>query len=167
MNAINRVGQKVCCVAPEQIWLIVCPSIREYPRKGQVYTVIAFEDVFGLAGVRLREIGGNSCKCAGFEDKPWLLAAFRPLDERKTDIGELQTLLNPSPALEREVAERISGVVARVAQLFGMRVGDLQRLLREPKAATYYACPICGRFDCDWTHRPTPLVPVQPELVDA
>jgi hypothetical protein len=27
---------------------------------------------------------------------PWLLSAFRPLDERKTDIGELQSLLVPT-----------------------------------------------------------------------
>ena len=32
-------------------------------------------------------------ECACFKNKPWLLSAFRPLDERKTDIGELLKLL--------------------------------------------------------------------------
>lgn len=99
MNPINRVGQKVRCVGDERVWLIfVCPSLKQYPKQGEVYTVSGFETYAGLPAIHLREIGDLECACLRVSGAPWLLSAFKPLDERKTDIGELQSLLNPTPA---------------------------------------------------------------------
>lgn len=98
MNPINRIEQKVLCVGDERIWLaFVCPSLREYPKKGQVYTVTGFETYGGLPGIHLREVAPIACECMGVSGLPWLISAFRPLDERKTDIGELQSILNRQP----------------------------------------------------------------------
>lgn len=97
MNPINRIGQKVCCVGDERVWFaFVCPSLKVYPKKGEVYTVAGFETYAGLPGIHLREIGGIECACNGLSGVPWLISAFRPLDERRTDISELQSLLAPT-----------------------------------------------------------------------
>jgi hypothetical protein len=101
MNAINRIGQKVICVGPEMIWRSVCPTLEVLPVRGQVYTVTGFEEVDGLPAIHLREIEGFSCECGGFSNAPWLISAFRPVDERKTDISAFTELLNTTKAPER------------------------------------------------------------------
>jgi hypothetical protein len=98
MNAINRIGQKVVCITHKTVWLHVCPKMKNYPELGGVYTVMGFATLDGdIPGIHLREIGGFTCQCAQFNEQPWPLAAFRPVDTRKTDISEFKQLLNPTP----------------------------------------------------------------------
>lgn len=99
MNPINRIGQKVVCTGDERIWLFfICPTLKDYPKRGEVYTVAGFETTYaGLPGIHLREVADLECACSGITGAPWLITAFRPLDERKTDISELQTLLDRVP----------------------------------------------------------------------
>jgi hypothetical protein len=98
MNPINRIGQKVRCVGDERVWLLfVCPTLKVFPRNGVTYTVAGFEEHQGLPCIHLREIAGLECACKSLSGVPWLIAAFRPLDERETDIGELRALLVDEP----------------------------------------------------------------------
>ena len=102
MNAIIRIGQKVICVVPDRFWTQqVCPSLKVIPRHGEVYTVTGFEDLHGVPCIHLREIAGLSCECGGISNAPWLIQAFRPVDERKTDISVLTEILNKTNAPER------------------------------------------------------------------
>jgi hypothetical protein len=72
--------------------------VREYPKRGEVYTVTGFADtVAGLPGSHLREVADLKCACHGISNVPWLISAFRPLDERKTDIGALTSILDRQP----------------------------------------------------------------------
>lgn len=98
MNAINRVGQKVKCIGDERIWLLlVCPTLKVFPRLGETYTVAGFEHYQAFPAIHLREIAGLSCACLRISGVPWLISAFKPLDERETDISELRALLVPAP----------------------------------------------------------------------
>jgi hypothetical protein len=102
MNPINRIGQKVICVVPDRFWTQqVCPSLKVIPRKDEVYTVTGFEDLHGVPCIHLREIVGLSCECGGLNNAPWLIQAFRPVDERKTDISVFAEILNKTNAPER------------------------------------------------------------------
>ena len=47
MNAINRIGQKVICVAENAIWQYLCETIRTHPIKGNIYTVTGFAPIMG------------------------------------------------------------------------------------------------------------------------
>lgn len=106
MNPINRIGQKVRCVGDERVWLtMVCPSLKDYPRKGEVYTVTGFESYHGLAGIHLREVAPLECDCKRISGVPWLISAFRPLDERQTDISEFTSILDKAPTIDRVPAE--------------------------------------------------------------
>jgi hypothetical protein len=51
----------------------------------------------GHPGVHLCELAGVRCRCFGLSDAPWPIECFRPLDQRKTDIGCLMQLLNKTP----------------------------------------------------------------------
>jgi hypothetical protein len=102
MNPINRIGQKVICVVPDRFWTQqVCPSLKVTPRKGEVYTVTGFEDLNGVPCIHLREIAGLSCECGGINNAPWLIAAFRPVNERKTDISVFTEIMHKTNAPER------------------------------------------------------------------
>jgi hypothetical protein len=94
MNAINRIGQKVVCVAENAIWSYVCETLRVHPMKGSVYTVTGFATIISdIPGIHLRELGGFTCSCSGADNQAWPISAFRPLDQRKTDISEFEKLL--------------------------------------------------------------------------
>jgi hypothetical protein len=104
MNPINRVGQRVLCVHPPSGWLKACPALRVWPMRGEAYTVAGFETIEGIPGVHLREIAGVYCECSRLENAPWPLRCFRPLDERKTDIGVFERVLDDANRRQREVA---------------------------------------------------------------
>jgi hypothetical protein len=94
MNAINRIGQKVICVAENAIWQYLCETIRTHPIKGSIYTVTGFAPIMGdVPGIHLRELDGFSCTCSGVANAAWPISAFRPLDQRKTDISQFEKLL--------------------------------------------------------------------------
>ena len=99
MNPINRIGQKVICVGDERVWFVyVCPTIVDFPKRGEVYTVAGFANVGDstLPGIHLREVPPLECACKSIVGAAWLLSAFRPVDERKTDISEFNSLLTPT-----------------------------------------------------------------------
>jgi hypothetical protein len=100
---INRIGQKVACTWPAFAWKLGCLSIARYPVENQAYTVAAFADTFGKPGIHLSEVPGFECACKGIGLSAWPLAAFRPVDERETDISALKDLLTPVPAAPERV----------------------------------------------------------------
>lgn len=102
---INRVGQKVACVWPAETWRAGCPAIRQYPVYIEVYTVAAFAETAGrpLPGIHLVELPGFQCACKRIAPSAWPLSAFRPADERQTDISALEDLLKPIPATPERV----------------------------------------------------------------
>jgi hypothetical protein len=127
MNPINRVGQKVRCVGDERVWLfMVCPVLKSYPKRGEIYTVAGFGDVAGTGrpGIHLREIADLECACKQTSGVPWLLSAFRPLDERKTDIGEFQALLKKTETVHAELSKDVRDYIARL-------VADFERKFRD------------------------------------
>jgi hypothetical protein len=103
MNPINRDGQKVICVSDHRAWLFVCPTITVYPRARETYTVSGFAPIKmkdgseDIPGIHLRELEGFTCSCGGFTNEPWPVEAFRPVDERKTDISAFTQLLDKTP----------------------------------------------------------------------
>ena len=108
--SINRVGQKVVCVASASLWQFVCSRyyiIGGFPEFGRTYTVTAFENIVpsGRPGVHLAEMPGLTCECKSIRNSSWPIAAFRPVDERETDISALQALLDTAPAEAPEVVE--------------------------------------------------------------
>lgn len=101
MNGINRRDQKVVCVMQidvEDGKGHIFPG--PYPEVDKVYTVEDFVDsgmvretgedmvpgitLRELASIRGRRVGDGERRVMG-----WPIIAFRPLDERKTDIGDL------------------------------------------------------------------------------
>ena len=105
MNGINRRGQKVVCVAEVTVIVGDISALRKYdgpaPRREAVYTVDGFIESVLLAGpfgtvpgIALMEI---PCvlKPPGMQPMGWPIAAFRPLDQRETDISELRKLATP------------------------------------------------------------------------
>jgi len=111
MNGINRRGQKVVCVAEIELVLL---SGRTYPgpmpQVDETYTVVDFAHsgcVRGIGieaealapGIVLREIPSPRStadhRLFGFP-----IIAFRPLDERETDIGDLLKLQAPTKQTE-------------------------------------------------------------------
>ena len=104
MNPINRVGQKVVCVMPANVWLLgVCISLTDYPVKDRVYTVSGFENSLSHPGIHLTELSGITCPCKGLKDLAWPISAFRPVDERKTDISQFTKLTKPNDVTTREL----------------------------------------------------------------
>jgi hypothetical protein len=96
MSSINRVGQKVVCTVGEwKAWVVVCSSTMESrPREGEVYTVTGFaDDSRGCPAIHLLELRGYDCACRDASNEPWDIRAFRPADERKTDISEFESIL--------------------------------------------------------------------------
>lgn len=128
MNGINRRGQKVVCIAD---MVITCRSHtgieRKYPGPFPVmegvYTVVNFimsgidmdePDKGKSPGLELAEVPTVMCCCGCGAKAGWPIFAFRPLDERKTDIstfteiagkvtgGDFAVPPNPHPVRERE-----------------------------------------------------------------
>jgi hypothetical protein len=94
--AIDRVGQKVVCVVEFDIFLLDGSRYGPVPVKDQVYTVAAFGEFpfsfdqarKGMPGISLVEVPDIQAPRSGSE-APWPMIAFRPVDERKTDISEI------------------------------------------------------------------------------
>jgi len=84
-----RVGQKVVCV-DKALGSIL--GIRE-PDKGDIATVSNIYD--HPEGLVLELIEFPQRNHSGYAPG-WLAISFRPIVERKTDISELQALLNPA-----------------------------------------------------------------------
>lgn len=80
-----RVGQKVECIndKPDRWGRAVLVQ------KGEVYTVAAVFDWFGLPGLLLEEVKTK-------EAPGWHALRFRPVVERKTDISIFTAMLTPS-----------------------------------------------------------------------
>lgn len=109
MNAINRREQKVVCVATINVWIgNTVETLQLYdgptPEPERVYTVDGFiESGFildaprsgSLPGIALVEIP-CSLTSATMEPLGWPIAAFRPLDERATDISALLCITAPA-----------------------------------------------------------------------
>lgn len=102
MNGINRRGQKVRCIAGFYIETcngdVLPPACPLTPQVGETYTVDGFL-LTGIVvdrgtvtkhgpGIVLREINSPTCDCCS-NLMGWPIVAFRPLDERKTDISTL------------------------------------------------------------------------------
>jgi hypothetical protein len=64
-----------------------------WPIVGGVYTVSAFGLIEGYPGIYLRELPAIDCPCSKLAGAPWPMHDFKPLDQRKTDIGMLTGLL--------------------------------------------------------------------------
>lgn len=102
MNPINRRGQKVVCVIAFEYE--ICGSTPEVSSLslGEVYTVDDFLDLSHALvearlwpGITLVEYPGLRIKLAStgvWEPMGWPLVAFRPVDERETDISDLVRL---------------------------------------------------------------------------
>ena len=101
MNAINRIGQKVICVIRmvAQYEDGVCSS-EGVPQVNCAYTVSGFVSaptqlapgiVMHSPGITLTEVDSPECSCCGAR-MGWPIQAFRPVNERKTDIGDLVRL---------------------------------------------------------------------------
>lgn len=104
MNPINRVGQKVECIAGFTIETcdgdVFGPGAKpnHTPQVGQTYTVdgfLATGHVIDLGiltrhgpGIVLREIAAPTCDCCS-KKMGWPIIAFRPLLDRETDISAL------------------------------------------------------------------------------
>jgi hypothetical protein len=71
--------------------------------EGQTYTVAGFADSFGHPGIHLAEVPGYQCACKKIPVSSWPIFAFRPVDERQTDIGALKDLLQTIPAAPEKV----------------------------------------------------------------
>ena len=102
---INRIGQKVVCVWPAHAFKAACYAIQQFPVEKEAYTVSAFADTAGhpLPGIHLAELPGFACACKRVASSSWPLIAFRPADERQTDISALKDLLKPLPATPERV----------------------------------------------------------------
>lgn len=104
---INRVGQKVVCMWPAWAWAAGCASLSRFPLENAVYTVDAFARTAGrdngVPGIYLAELPGFECECKKIAPSSWPLSAFRPADERHTDISALKDLLTPIPAAPERV----------------------------------------------------------------
>lgn len=104
MNGIDRIGQKVVCVVPVEFWLLgICISMPAFPRQDRTYTVAGFEDSSGHPGIHLQEIAGIDCPCRKLTNTAWPLSAFRPVNERKTDISQFESLLKTDKTPVREL----------------------------------------------------------------
>ena len=102
MNPINRIGQKVVCNVDRSLWLLYgCGNVLKMaPNKGDVFTVSGFETWRGIPCIHLRELANMECTCLKYSS-PWPIAAFRPVDERTTDISAFTEILNTTKAPER------------------------------------------------------------------
>lgn len=102
---INRIGQKVVCVWPA--WAHGCGSLKCFPLENETYTVTAFARTAGrdngLPGIHLAELPGFECECKNIGPSSWPIIAFRPVDERETDISAFKDLLNVTPATPERV----------------------------------------------------------------
>lgn len=116
MNAINRLGQKVVCIAEIDV---VTQSGARYPGPvpvlDEVYTVTGFGPTGMKAppdlpdadiGIILAEIptirGRSSCDRT-WRNLTWPLVIFRPVDERKTDISDLVRVAKETSQPKRQL----------------------------------------------------------------
>ena len=97
MSDINRIDQKVICIQPKIFFWVMCLGV-DCPIEGQVYSVAGFADALTEPGIHLREIAGFTCACRDITNGAWPMRAFRPVDQRKTDISDLAKLLDVTPA---------------------------------------------------------------------
>ncbi|PZU95529.1 MAG: hypothetical protein DI527_00540 [Chelatococcus sp.] len=104
------VGQSVVCVDGDfslrlleqaGIWSLTLPA------RDKVYTIRDIEERHGVIGIRLAEIVNPAVEYTAYPGlicEPSFLAwRFRPLVE--TDISVLTALLNPAPAIVRELED--------------------------------------------------------------
>jgi hypothetical protein len=94
MWSIDRVGQKVQCVAHPDVWQAFCCNL-PWPAPGEIFTVSGFAEIESTPGLYLYELPPVSCECHQLQGAPWPAACFAPLDQHRTDIGELTKLLTP------------------------------------------------------------------------
>lgn len=98
MNGIDRRSQRVICVCKLTVCLEDGGTLSNDPRvpqKWAVYTVDDFVPAIFVPGfigpqpgITLREVQTPVC-CVTEAPSGWPIIAFRPVDERKTGIGEL------------------------------------------------------------------------------
>jgi hypothetical protein len=104
MSGIDRIGQRVVCVQDHVVWAnFCCDAITRWPLLDEIYTVAGFAEIDGVPGIFLAELPPVTCECHLLSGAPWPLQCFRPLDERKTDIGSLTKILT-----EQHDAETVS-----------------------------------------------------------
>ena len=90
---------KVECVEDHSVWQLFCCPMSLWPICGMTYTVAGFASIEDHPGIYLYELPPVSCKCCSLDNAPWPLEIFRPLNERKTDIGELMKILDQRPVI--------------------------------------------------------------------
>jgi hypothetical protein len=89
------VGQKVVCISDNWSRNLAHLTPR-YPKKDEIFTVRSTYIVphYNIAGLRFQEI--KQGLCVDGSEAGFFAECFRPVVERKTDISELEALLNPA-----------------------------------------------------------------------
>lgn len=121
MNGIDRIGQKVVCIAHIEIVDRRGRAVSgPYPVVDEVYTVgdfvdsgmICHDDTLerelapGITLLEIATIRGRRIRDGQWIELGWPIICFRPLDERKTDISLLRRVaLDACYGVQRKIEE--------------------------------------------------------------